>query len=67
MWQYVFVYCNWKVYVAVEFKQNGLFINLYIFDIIMLKMNSIPGKTHFPWWYESLLTESSASQGGNSV
>lgn len=52
---------------AVEFKQNGLFTNLYIFDIFMLKMNSIPGKTHFPWWDESLLTESSASQGGNSV
>lgn len=52
---------------AVEFKPNGLFTNLYIFDIIMLKMNSILGKTHFPWWDESLLTDSSASQGGNSV
>ena len=40
MWQYIFVCCNWKIYMAIEVKQTVLFINFYIFWLLCLKWTS---------------------------
>lgn len=63
---------NWKVFMAVEFKQTVLFINFYIFYVIMFKVNfSITGKNIFlggmnHCWLIHLLLRAEARSAGSS-
>lgn len=63
---------NWKAFMAVEFKQTVLFINFYIFYVIMFKMNfSITGKNIFlggmnHCWLIHLLLRAEARSAGSS-
>lgn len=72
MWQFVFVCCNWKIYMAIEVKQTVLFINFYIFWLLCLKWTSssqgkhifLGGMNHC--WLIHLLLREEARSGGSS-
>lgn len=71
-WQYVFVCCYWKVYMAFEFKQNVLFINFYILVLLCLKWTSpfqgkhifLGGMNHC--WLNHLPLRAEARSSGSS-
>ena len=72
MWQYIFVCCNWKIYMAIEVKQTVLFINFYIFWLLCLKWTSpsqgkhifLGGMNHC--WLIHLPLRAEARSGGSS-